>query len=80
MNLDWKNFFTLVIYGLPGSGKTTLLRYLIYSAAIKNEFDHCLLFSSTKGTKDYDFLESKFKYDAMDTSAIEKYINMSKRK
>ena len=74
MNLDWKNFFTLVIYGMPSSGKTTLLRYLIYSASIKSEFDHCLLFSATKGTKDYDFLDNKYKYDAFDTNVIEKYI------
>lgn len=79
MILDWKNFFTLVIYGLPGSGKTTLLRYLIYSAAVKNEFDHCLLFSSTKGTNDYDFLDNKYKYDAFDTQVIEKYITLCQK-
>jgi len=79
MNIDWKNFFTLVIYGLPGSGKTTCLRYLIYTAAINKEFDHCLLFSSTKGTKDYDFLDIKFKYDAVDTQVIDKYINLCQK-
>lgn len=80
MNLDWSKFFTLVIYGLPGSGKTQLLRYILYSAAANNEFDHCLLFSSTKGTQDYDFLDNKFKYDAFDTNVIEKYINICQSK
>lgn len=80
MNIDWKNFFTLVVYGMPGSGKTTCLRYLIYSGALKKEFDHCLLFSATKGGNDYSFLEDKFKYDGFDTDVIEKYINVCKKK
>ena len=79
MNLDWENYFTMVLYGRPGSGKTSCLRYILYTAAMKNEFDHCLLFSSTKGTNDYDFLEDKYKYDAFDTSTIEKYINICQK-
>jgi hypothetical protein len=79
MNLDWKKFFTLVVYGSPGSGKSHLLRYLIYSAAIKKEFDHCLLFSATKGTSDYDYLDNKYKHEAIDTSVIEKYINLCQK-
>jgi nucleoside-triphosphatase THEP1 len=80
MKIDFKNFFTMCIFGLPGSGKTTLMRYLIYNASIKNEFDHCLLFSSTKGTKDYDFLDEKYKFDAMNNEVIEKYINLCQKK
>lgn len=80
MDIDWKNFFTLVIYGLPGSGKTTLLRYLIYSAAVKKQINHCLLFSSTKGTNDYDFLDDKYKHDAFDTTVVEKYMDLCQKK
>jgi Poxvirus A32 protein len=80
MNVDWKNFFTMVIYGLPGSGKSSLLRYLIYSASCEKKFDHCLLFSGTKGGKDYDFLDAKYKYDAFDNNVIEKYIEICQKK
>ena len=80
MKLDWKNFFTLVIYGKPGMGKSHLLKYLIYTAGIKKEFDHCLLFSSTKGTTDYNFIDDKYKYDAFDNVVIEKYIEMCQKK
>ena len=80
MKLDWKKFFTLVIYGKPGMGKSHLLKYLIYTAGIKKEFDHCLLFSSTKGTTDYNFIDDKYKYDAFDNVVIEKYIEMCQKK
>jgi hypothetical protein len=79
MKIDWEKFFTMVIYGLPGSGKTSLLRYLIYSGAQKKQFDHMLLFSGTKGTDDYDFLDDKFKYDSYDNNAIEKYIEICEK-
>lgn len=78
MKLDWKNFFSLLIFGCPGSGKTHLLRSIIYTASVKQEFDHCLLFSATKNSPDYDFLDESYKYDAFDINAIEKYINFCK--
>lgn len=78
MKLDWKKFFSMIIFGCPGSGKTHLLKSIIYTASIKQEFDHCLLFSSTKNSPDYSFLKDEFKYDAFDLVAIENYINFCK--
>jgi len=78
MKLDWKKFFSMIIFGCPGSGKTHLLRSIIYTASVKQEFDHCLLFSSTKNSSDYTFLNDEYKYDAFDLEAIERYINFCK--
>lgn len=78
MKIDWSKFFTMLIFGCPGSGKTHLLKSLIYNASIKQEFDHCLLFSATKNTDDYDFLDDEYKYDAFDLDAVDKYVNFCK--
>lgn len=79
MKISWDKFFTMCIFGLPGSGKTNLLRYLVFSGAKNKQFDHCLLFSATKDTDDYDFLDPKYKYDAYDESVIEKYMDICQK-
>lgn len=79
MKIDWEKFFTLILYGMPGSGKTSMLRWIIYNGAQKKQFDHMLLFSGTKNTDDYDFLDDKFKYEGFDTGALEKYIGICEK-
>lgn len=79
MKLDWNKFFTMVIYGVPGSGKTQLLRSIIYSACQKGDFDNCLLFSSTKDSSDYDFLEPEYKFESYQNEVIDKYIQLMKK-
>lgn len=80
MNLDWKQFFTMIIYGAPGSGKTNLLKYIVYSGAIKNEFDHCILLSANKGTKQYDFIDKKYKFEGYNLEIVKSYIEFQKKK
>jgi len=79
MNIDWDNFFTMIVYGCPASGKTHLIKYLAYYGAVKRKYDHCILFSSTNQTSNYDFIPKQYKYEAYDQAMVEKYVNFCKK-
>ncbi len=78
MEIDYDNFFTMIIYGAPDSGKSNLIRFLVYNGAIKCKFDHAILFSSSKDDKDYSYIDKKYRFDGYDHNTLKKYIDMQR--
>lgn len=78
MKLTLKDFSTMIIFGIPKSGKSNLIKNIVYNAAKSKYIDHCVLFSATKDKEDYDYIDDKYKYSALNMEVLQKYVEICK--
>ena len=78
MKLSLKDCSTIIIFGIPKSGKSNLIKAIVRDAARNKYIDHCVLFSATKDKEDYDYIDDKYKYNALNLETLQKYIDICK--
>jgi hypothetical protein len=80
-NLDLSNPACILLVGKPRKGKTTALKYLLLKNSLDRfygsaNFEFGLIFSRSKFTGEYDFIENQdYVYEDYDDSILEQYLN-----
>ena len=83
-NLDLSSPSCILLVGKPKKGKTTALKYLLLKNSLDNfegsaNFEFGLVFSKSKFTGEYDFIENQeYVFEDYDESILEKYLNKLK--